>query len=135
MAKKSAAAKSNVIQLRPAAAQKPIIIRERVQSAPTKKTGGKKGHKGGGASKSTVQDAMIGAGALGFLENSTFGAMIPSLPVGGKAATVGIGLYLIGGKYKKYATGPLAVATYNAVKGMNQNAVQGWAQPGVAAAM
>jgi hypothetical protein len=135
MAKKSSRALAKVIpitQARPRAPQ-PIVVKE-TKIVQAKKASPKKHHSNGGG-KASIQDAMLSAGALRFIENSSMGAMIPNLPVGGKAGTVGVILYFLGGKWRRYALGPLAVATYNAVGGLQQGGVQGWAQPGVAAQM
>jgi len=114
----------------------PIIIREtRTAAAPKKKHHTAK-HSNGGGSKASTMDAMLGAGGLALLEKSSMANMIPVMPVGGRAASVGLLLYFVGGKYRRYASGPLAIATYTALGGVaGGGAVVGGFGPGVAAVM
>lgn len=129
----SSGTKSIVVR---SAAPKPVVLREtRVVHSKPKKSGARRHHAGGGSQKAATMDAMLSAGGFALLEKSSMGAMIPSLPMGGKAGTVGLLLYFIGGKYRKWAAGPLAVATYQAMAGMQlAPGVSGWG-PGVAAVM
>jgi hypothetical protein len=130
MAKRSAARRtSSAIVLRPVQRRAPstrtIVVRTRT-AAPVKHHK-KKGRGAGGTGKHLTY-ALLGAAALGFLDKSSFN--LPTIPILGKAGTVGLGLWAYG-KYGhsamagNMATGPLSIAIYELVKEGSVSGVEG----------
>lgn len=89
MAKKTATATRTIV--RTIAAPAPIV---RYRQAPKKKVHHRRG--GGQSAQKVMMGMVVGGFALGFLDKS--GTAIPTLPVLGRAGTIAVAAYFMGGK-------------------------------------
>jgi len=123
MAKRSSrrattASRAIVVRPMPAAASKPIIIRQvRPMRAP--KHHHRRGARPGGGGERHRLGALIGAAVLGMLDKSS--TNLPALPFLGKAGTAGVAAWAAGKFLKNRwaddaATGMLSIAVYELMK-------------------
>lgn len=129
--------KSRALSLYRPSAPKPIVIRTtkvvKAKKHHRRHHGGGGLHLGGLMSKQRM-GIVAGALAYGFLEKQAMFASLPSLPLIGKAGTIGLGAYLLsnGGRNKladDIATAALVIAAHEL--GSTGHVVGGDADPGI----